>query len=200
MKRLVVSAMPVSISAVLLLGVSAQAAQTPTAPPVVEAEIVNDSFSPIPVTGEVNATISEDVEVTGSVEVETLPQSFDSKMDELIDAVETSDQPAPATFVRDYSRREITALSAWNVEFDAPVTASLLTMSSENDSGRISYCTQPLPTCVPVIQIGVLNELPNVVVLPLTQPVVVYGFRFFCGNTVQDCEIAVSVVGDLAEF
>jgi hypothetical protein len=81
-----------------------------------------------------------------------------------------------------------------------PVVASLLTVSSENDDGNMVFCVNPFPCTGQGLEVGARNELPAVITLPLPQPVKVYGFRFFCGNAVEDCEIAVSVVGDLSTF
>jgi hypothetical protein len=48
--------------------------------------VVNDSSNAIPVTGDVSASVEGEVEVSGSVDVESLPQSLIDKIDALVAA------------------------------------------------------------------------------------------------------------------
>ena len=73
---------------VMASGVYAQARGVPPGPPIFEAEIVNGSSNPVPVAGDVTASIDGEVEVSGSVNVDSLPQSHTDQLQEIIDALE----------------------------------------------------------------------------------------------------------------
>jgi hypothetical protein len=160
--------------------------------------VTNDSLT---VQGEVTAVLDEPVEVTGSVDVNSVPSSvldrLDLALDRLDDLVNASQTPvAPADFVRTYF-----TVSRDTVErdFGARVLVSWLSVSAQDDDGVIFFCDSPVAQCadngVPYLILGANNEFPTVVSVPFPQPVALQSYVWICSNLAENCEVSVSIVG-----
>jgi len=199
MLRIVSAALP-ALSFILASGVYAQATGVPPGPPIVEATIINDSSNPVPVTGDVNATIEGDIEVSGSVEVESVPQSVLNKLDRLIDAINA--QPQPAGF-REFYELTIDANDFVRMDFTSsasPKRISTLIISTENDSAEFFLCGEAAISGVceeEVLGIGQDDMTwPHTLVVNLTRAVSARGFQIQCENNVEDCEFKVNFIGE----
>jgi len=160
--------------------------------------VTNESLT---VQGEVTAVLDEPVEVTGSVDVTSVPTSvldrLDLALDRLDDLVNASQTPAaPANFVRTYF-----TVSRDNTErnFGARVLVSWLSVNAQDDDGVIFFCDSPVDQCadngVPYIVLGANNEFPTVLSVPFPQPVALQSYVWICSNAVENCEVSVSIVG-----
>ena len=74
-------------------------------------------------------------------------------------------------------------------------------LQPENDDGFIEFVSETVPPIPPpVLRFGHRNrQLPGVITATLPQAVRVSAVRFYCGNDVEDCEVAISVIGDIAQ-
>jgi hypothetical protein len=163
-----------------------------------EVVVTNESLT---IQGEVTAVLDEPVEVTGSVDVNSVPSSvldrLDLALDRLDDLVNASQTPvAPADYVRTFF-----TVSRDNTEqnFGARVLVSWLSVNAQNDDGIIFFCDSPVEQCgdngVPYIVLGANNEFPTVVSVPFPQPVALQSYFWICSNAVENCEVTVSIVG-----
>jgi hypothetical protein len=201
----------------LLITLSLQAAQPDTTGGPARPVVIENQ-APIPVSGEVNASVSGQVEVVSpagealDVSVISTPISVTDRLDSLITAVEDlRDEVAgidTQTQVANYSRvfsGEASPLLWFTDETEQLVMASLISVSTENDSGIITFCSDTLDFPIKcstsdssrvVLKFGKKNkEFPGVLVVPLPQPVPIRSFTFSCENLLEDCEITVTITG-----
>lgn len=167
--------------------------------------IVNDSSNAVPVTGDVNASVEGEVEVSGSVDVDSVPQSLTNQLQELIDAVEAigsqggASEPAKVT----YFRGEINCsgtLGCPDSEFENFVTwpegllISSITIGSENDEMVVSLYDGASEK---IARYGAENEAFRGPINHLTfpDPILAYQLTVLCRNRVEDCEFEITVVG-----
>lgn len=167
--------------------------------------VMNDSSAPIPVAGEISSI------VTGEVDVGRLPDivtemlediaSATSDIEERVTAIE--ERTRPATYSRVFENSEICSICPWFEDLDFPVMASFISISAENDSGTIRFCSDTFFECSDPERVMVLGnpnkEFPGVLVIPLPQPVKIQSFTWRCSNSVEDCEVKVSIVGRPAD-
>lgn len=195
------------IAAAILIASSAHAEPPGSPPDSFPVTVINEQSEPIPVAGEISA------EVSGSVGVTSVPSTLTDRLDlvldgldELNEAVQATSQPR-ASYV-EYLRfeQEQNGCSLCNpapgprpFESGQSIWASFITVSTENDDGFIEFYSE-IGAPVPVLRFGHRNgSLPAVITATLPQAVLVSAVRFFCGNDAEDCEVAISVVGDLAQ-
>ena len=179
-------------------------------PPIaVDTFIINDASSPVPVAGDVNASVS------GTVDVNSVPASLTDQLDALIEEVQTlteevaaiDTQPTPANFQEGYLNVFGGALGGdWHFSLDQPVYATSLVISAENDSGRLLICNQApegercgVDNRWNMILGNADKEWPPITVIPLPQPMKVHSFTFTCANLAETCEVSISIVGTVAE-
>lgn len=170
--------------------------------------IVNDASHPIPVAGEVSAS------VTGPIEVSSVPAELTDRIDLVLDRLEDIRDAAGASGHprANYARTFRYDLPTTNGIFlpdpptgnehlilDRTVWASFITISTENDDGYVHFYSDPARCCEAsdaVLRFGHrARQLPSVITAPLPQAVPIRSIRFVCTNSVEDCEVAISIVG-----
>jgi len=169
------------------------AATSADGPPVTFlAEIINDFTTPVPVSGEVNATVG------GTVDVATLPAEVIDKLDEIVAELEQIKSqpsgPAPASFVKRYAE---TTGGFFSVDFESVVLVSTLIVSSENDEATFGFNVTGESDGVSFGSEG--QTLPPVLTFNFPHPFQADGFVARCRNVVEECEFRVSVIGTVAE-
>jgi hypothetical protein len=168
--------------------------------------IINDSNSPIPVTGEISST------VTGEVDIGSLPDGAIDVLEDIanhlsdieVRVTSIEERSRPASYSRVFENSEICSICPWFEDLDFPVMVSLISISAENDSGTIRFCSDTFFECSELEQVMALGnpnkEFPGVLVIPFPQPIKIQSFNWRCNNTVEDCEVKVSIVGRPAEI
>jgi len=170
--------------------------------------VINDSTQPIPVAGEVSASVS------GAIEVSSLPAALTDRIDLTLDRL---DEIREAVGASGYPR----ANYARTFRYDLPATggillpdpptgnehlilagtvwASFITVSTENDDGWVQFYSDPALCCDAenaVLRFGHDDrQLPSVITAALPQAIPIRSIRFFCTNNAEDCEVAISIIG-----
>jgi hypothetical protein len=195
----------ISISGV---SVACQAFSAPPAdetfpPPIaVDTYVINDESSPVPVSGDVSVT--GEVDLGGAVDVGSVPESLTQQLDTLIDEVkalkdevgDVDTQAKPANYFKSFQNTGFGG--TWEVDLDVPVQVSFITISAENDSGKAVFFS-PYDGVGPLRFGSYGKEFPAVLVAPLPQPVLIDKFTFYCSNTVENCEVSVTLVGTMTQ-
>lgn len=197
-----------------LLGPPAVLANSDKAQGSAPVTIVNDATQPIPVSGEVSASVS------GAIEVSSVPATLTDRIDLVLDRLEDISDAAGAT---GQSRSNYATTLRYDLRsnggggslppvpclpgdtapehviLDRTVWASFVSISTENDDGFVHFCADPAQCCEPsgaVLRFGHNDrQLPAVITATLPQAVPIRSIRFFCRNNVEDCEVAISIVG-----
>lgn len=197
-----------------LLGPAVAAADVAKVQGSAPVTVVNDSSRAIPVSGEVTASVS------GAVEVSSVPATLTDRIDLVLDRLEDIGEAAGAA---GQSRANYARTLRYDVRsngggptlppapclpeetgpenqvLDRTVWASFIAISTENDDGFIHFCTDPALCCEAsgaVLRFGHNDrQLPAVITATLPQAVPIRSIRFFCRNNVEDCEVAISIVG-----
>lgn len=207
LERLAISLAAASIS---MAALSAPPDSVTGPPPIsVDTFVTNDASTPIPVAGDVNASVS------GAVDVTSVPSSLTDQLDTLIEEVQAlteevtaiDTQPTPANFQEGYLNVFGGALDGdWHFSLDQPVYATSLVISAENDSGRLLICNQApegercgVDNRWNMILGNADKEWPPITVISLPQPMKVHSFTFTCANLAETCEVSISIVGTVAE-
>jgi len=190
-------------AAVLSVAASASAAPPGSDPPPdsFPVTVINDQTEPVPVEGE----------VTGSVAVTSVPAALTDRLDLVLDGLEDLNEAVQATGQPRASYAEYLkfdegpcggpTLCSPPTEryFSQPVWASFIAISTENDDGFIEFYSGP-EAQVPVLRFGHPNrQLPGVITATLPQAVRISYVKFACRNDLEDCEVAISVIGDIAQ-
>ena len=172
----------------------------PTPPDSFPVTVINDETNPVPVEGE----------VSGSVDVTSVPSALTDRLDLVLDELDDLNQAVQATGHPRASYAEYLQFQQEGCggqlcapppvrEFSQPIWASFIAISTENDDGFIEFFSE-YPAPIPVLRFGHRNrQLPGVITAPLPQAVRVSHVSFFCNNVVEDCEVAISVIGDIAQ-
>jgi hypothetical protein len=179
-------------------------AQTP--PVTFFAEIVNDVTNPLPVSGDVTATVEGTVGVEGAVDVSSVPSDVTGKLDEIVaelqDIGAQPSGPMPANFAEVYRDDDIGEFGDEFVAlFGQRVLVSFLSISTENDRGQFRLCPFQgrCTTDTALLQVGENGkEFPGALTFSLPQPIPAGAVTFRCVNEFEDCEVTISVIGTVA--
>ena len=177
-------------------------------PPEFPVTVTNDEGNPVVVSGDVTA------EVSGSVDVASVPSTLTDRLDlaldeleDLNDAVQATSQPRASYAETIRFDREPNDCSLCNPApgfrpLSQPMWVSFITISTENDEGFFRFFSEPEQCCDAVdaaLQFGHRDQLTSLITAPLPQALKISGFYFFCGNNAEDCEVAISLIGDVAQ-
>jgi hypothetical protein len=174
-------------------------------PPDFPVTVTNDESNPVVVSGDVTADVS------GSVDVSSVPETLTGRLDlvldeleDLNDAVQATSQPRAgyAEYVRFNQNANNCSLCdprPPQKSLSQPLWASFITVNTENDDGFIEFFNE-FGAEIPVLRFGHRNrQLPGVITATLPQAIKISSYSFYCGNQLEDCEVAISLIGDLAQ-
>lgn len=191
----------------MTVGVFAKPNGLPPGPPIFDTNITNDTSSPVPVIGNVEANIQGEVEVIGIVDVNSVPQSLTDQMQELISAVEALSleegnvEPAQITYLSGEISCSFTlGCSDIVLEGDNQATwqqgllISSITIGSENDEMVVNLYDGDDNR---IAKYGAENESLRGPINHLTfpDPLLAYRLTVLCRNTGENCEFEITVAG-----
>jgi len=167
------------------------------------ARIINDFTNPVPVSGEVVATVDGTVNVGGTVDVSSVPSEITNKLDELVAEIKNLQNqqagPPPANFAEVYRDDQIDEFGGEFVSpFGQEVLVSFLSISTENDRGQLRLCPGQGRCTNETARYAVGEngkEFPGVLTLSFPQPVPASAVLWRCVNEFEDCEVTITVIG-----
>lgn len=197
------------LTAAVVGGSIVGAQQEPKVKPGPSTPVAITSPLPVPITGDVTATVDEvdvvnpegealDVATAEGVElgvdVESLEQRLDDVAAALDDVTAAADGPEPADRRFAYAWR-------CNDCKDGPeastVLAHLIVIDSNDDTFLLRLFGPALGNTTPIFTWGNYGNPSDVeeVAIPLTQPIEVNRMDLVCRNLVEECEVDVQVIG-----
>jgi hypothetical protein len=190
----------VALSA-LLANSNALTAVAQQVPPIFKALIINDDLSPVPVSGDVVATVDGTVDVEGTVDVASVPSGVTNALEDILEAIEGLEDNGPVPFAETIQELDLDNDGRASIDLAPGSLVSQVILQTENDDGILRVCNNPDGPGPCAFGEGIQYidyTAPDFLDLTFATPIPATGVLFQCRNTVEDCELILTVVGTRA--